>query len=350
MGCSSCKSSPGKSDSMVDRLIEYINRNDPSLIGDLLKMISFEHKSPLKDLINARLIKTQNFHFSLLCYSLWTGSHKVFNYLISTHNASIEEMESLFYSYSISPISVICEKNYLEILKTYLPFYLQSLSEDSQKFDQSLTISFSNSPYVIESKYKYSPLQAACVEGHIGIMNYIKEFFTDSKPPDSLDVHYIEEVSGENCALLSIRSGNYMMVKFLHEHMNADFNIKNSRGEGALQILAVSAKNNCALQFLECTMYLIEVIKIDILYMYEETLLLLENNIIIKYFEEKLKRVGVLETKKQLEVKNKIQPQMSLIYKDEYKEEKSNIVGDTQEISRINRFSGVSEFNSSFNF
>lgn len=350
MGCSSCKSSPGKNENLVNRLTDYINRNDPSLIGELLKMVSYEYRSSPKDLINARLIKTHNFHLSLLCYALWIGSHKVFSYLISAHNASIEEMESIFFSYSISPISVICEKNYLEILKIYLPFYLKSLAADSQKFEQSITISFSNSPYVVESKYKYSPLQTACVEGNIGIMNYVNEFFADTKPPDSLDVNYIEEVSGENCALLSIRAGNYLMVKFLYENMNADFNLKNSRGEGALQILAVSAKNNCALQYLECTMYLIEVIRIDILYMYEETLLLLENNIIVKYFEEKLKRIGVFETKKQLEAKNKIQPQMSLISKNDYKEEKSNLVGDTQEISRINRVSCSSEFSTSFNF
>lgn len=346
MGCSNCKSSPSNDTALINRLIDYINRNDTSLILEILKMLAFEQKTQINDLINARLIPIKDFKGSLLCYALWVGSYKVFNFLIFNLNASIQEMESIYYSQNLSPISIICEKNYLEILRVYLPYYLEDLNKEKTQFEQSLTLSFSNSPYVIESKFKYTPIQSACVQGFISILKFVNEYFNEEMHPDSLNVHYIEEVSGENCALLSIRTGNFIMIKFLYENMRADFHVKNSRGEGALQILAASAKVNCALQYLECVMYLIEVVKIDISYMYEETLLLLENSIIIKYFEEKLKRIGILVSKRELETKNRIKQVIDV----RHTEEKSNVVGDTQEISCIVQNSVSSLFSTSFNF
>ena len=346
MGCTTCKSSPAAHTALITRLIDYINRNDASLIIEILKMLAFEQKTQVNDLINARLIPIKDFKGSLLCYALWVGSFKVFYFLISKLDASISEMESIFYSQNLSPISILCEKNYLEILKVYLPFYLEHLNKEKTRFEQSLTISFSNSPYVVESKYHYTPIQTACVQGFVGILNFVSEYFTEEVEPDSLNIHYVEEISGENCALLSIRTGNFLMIKFLNENVKADFHVKNSRGEGAMQILAASTKVNCALQYLECVMYLIEVIKIDITYMYEETLLLLENNIIIKYFEEKLKRVGIIASKRDLESKNRIKH----VADPRQTQEKSNVIGDTQEISCVVQNSVSSVFSTSFNF
>jgi hypothetical protein len=206
--------------------------------------------------------------------------------------------------------------------------------------DQSITISFSNNPVVHESQATYTPVQIACIHGHLSILHYLNDYFSTKMPPPSLDLHFKDELTGENCALLSVRTGNFVMMKHLYESAKADFHIKNNYKEGALQVLAASTKLIYSLQFVECVMYLVEVIRVDLSYMHEETLLLLESNIIIKYLEEKLKGIGILVTKSELEAMYRIKSYKNL----EESREKTMIVGDTQEISAIAPNSTTSNF------
>ena len=162
-------------------------------------------------------------------------------------------------------------------------------------------------------------------------------------PPTSFDIHFKDEMTGENCALLAVRAENFMMIKHLHESAKADFHIKNNYKEGALQILAASSKRNTSFQSMDCMLYLLDAINIDITYMHEETLLLLECKLMIRLLEERLKAMGILVTKKELESIYRIKPSKRI----EDPKERSNVVGDTEEISRIVPNSGVSTFGAS---
>ena len=133
------------------------------------------------------------------------------------------------------------------------------------------------------------------------------------------------------------------MIKHLHESAKANFHIKNNYKEGALQILAASHKSNPSYQFTDSFMYLIDIIKIDITYMHEETLLLLECKVMVKFLELKLKALGIHATKKELESLYKIK----LYKRIEDQKESSNVVGDTEEISRIVPDHVVSNFEAS---
>ena len=155
------------------------------------------------------------------------------------------------------------------------------------------------------------------------------EYFADKKPPSELDIHYIDELTGENCALISARIGNISMMRLLFEQFNADFFVKNKRNEGALQILAAASKNHFSNGYFECIVYLVETIKIDISYMYEEVLLLIDNPEAVKYFEKKLKENEILTTKIEVESFYAIK-----FYPHPRKEAKDDSF-ETSELSRI---------------
>jgi ankyrin repeat protein len=282
--------------------------------------------------VNKPLVKLNNFTINVLGYSLWLGKSSVFSFLTTKLKVSMQDMEDNFNVLGTSGLSLLCERGYIEILKQFLPFYIQNYSGFKVVQDKSSTLSFTNNRYTNDSlEPSLTPIQLACKNGHLHIIHFINDYFSINYPPFILNIHHIDEITGENCALISVRTGNFPMIKLLHESAKADFHLKNNNNEGALQVLAASTKCNYGLQFLECVMYLVEVIRVDISYMHEETLLLLDNKIIVKYIEEKLKQVGILTTKQDLEAMYRIK----LYKRPEPREDSDSFVGDTQEISAI---------------
>ena len=339
-----------KEHSIVRRIMDYIERDDFSRIEQLIKLYAIEEKQDFEVVLNKPIILMKDRFLNCLGYAVLLGKPSIYTFLVTKLNASVKEMDILFSTMNLNTLSIICERGYVELLKLYLPHYLKHKTEENTKKDISSTLSFSHPKPLFDSQVSsLTPIQQACLNGHISIIHFLNDFFTVIYPPFPLDVHSIDDVTGENCALISVRTGNFVMMKLLYEGANADFHIKNNHNEGALQILAAATKNNCALQFLECVMYLVEVINVDISYMHEETLLLLENRIIIKYIEEKLRNIGIVATKKDLESIFRIR-----LYKrkEEIKEiqEKSSIIGDTQEISAIVPNSKFSDFGNSLKF
>ena len=341
MGCTNCRSSSNPEDEILSRIVDSIKQDNPSNLEYLIKLLSFQQKIDIPILINKPIIKIEKFYGNFLCYAFWLGKCQVFSYLLNLVHCSISVMEEIFYDAKYDPMMILCEKGFIEVFKVYLPLYLKNLQ--SKKLilkDKSITISFSNNPVANEGQSTFTPIQVACIRNHINIIHFVNEYFSNIVPPNDLDVHFKDEMTGENCALLAVRTGNFVMIKLLYESAKADFHIKNHYKEGALQILAASAKFNYSLQYIECVMYLVEVVRIDITYMHEETLLLLESNILIKYLEEKLKGLGIMVSKVELESIYRIKSYKRL---DETKE-KTNIVGDTQEISAIVPSSAASHF------
>ena len=290
------------------------------------------------------MIKLNNFSLSLLGYSLWVGKANVFNFLITYLKADLDEMEDLFKSFDISALALLCERGYIDVLKLYLLFYIKTYHSLNSGADKISTLSLSKITYKNGSiGTSLTPIQLACKNLHLRILHYINDYFSISYPPQSLNIHYIDETTGENCALITTRTGNFPMMKFLFEVAHADFHIINNNNEGALQVLAISSKLNYGLQFLECLMYLIEIIKINIAYMHEETLLLLDNKIIIKYLEEKLKQLGIYTNKQSLQSS----PKPSQAKGPDPAEDKSSSLSDLKDLSSITAESFPSNFSRS---
>ena len=66
------------------------------------------------------------------------------------------------------------------------------------------------------------------------MVKYIKEYFIDKTPPVELDFNYINEFTGENCALIACKSGNLELIKYLYLNTDSNFHIISKRDEGAI--------------------------------------------------------------------------------------------------------------------
>lgn len=47
-------------------------------------------------------------------------------------------------------------------------------------------------------------------------------------------MHYIDDYTGENCAMIAARNGNIDMIRYLYEDCKANFHILNKRKENAV--------------------------------------------------------------------------------------------------------------------
>lgn len=304
MGCKSCRSQRVQESTVVLRIQNSIKNDDPVSLMSLIRLYCHEEKLSLEDSLNQMTLPLDNALLNFLGYAIWVGSEKCYLCLVHKLKASITVTEEIFKKQKVSVISYICEKGYIDILKHYIVAYISSLKkyeDEEEGDDKTYWLSFSTSNQYGGNSKIYTPVQLACLMGHVNIVYYLHTYFAEHIPPYTLNVHYINEVNGENCALIAIKACNFVMMKMLFEMSYADFHIKNKNGEGALQILAIASKSNSCIQYLECFMYLVEVIQVDVTYMHEETLLLLDNSIIIRYMEDKLKKSGISIKKADLE-------------------------------------------------
>jgi hypothetical protein len=288
MGCNSCSQNKYNGESLISRITDYIKRDDISSIESLLKLQALEQKQNFSTLLDSPFIPVNNLKLSPLSLSIYFGSSEVFNHLHSKLKASVKKMHKNLKENNLSALTLIFEKGFLSLLKFYLPIYLESFEYSSQ--DSSFSNNFPQEKILPISL----PLLLACKGNYLNILQYIHHYFNTITPPLALDIHAIDGLTGENCALISVRTGNFVMMKMLFEVMHCDFHVINKKEEGALQILADSAKTGCCIGYYECTMYLVEVVRIDVAFRYWETFRLLENNIIRLFLKDKLKMQGIL--------------------------------------------------------
>lgn len=121
--------------------------------------------------------------------------------------------------------------------------------------------------------------------------------------PAEIDIHYIEESAGNNCALVACKANSYNMIVFLHTKCNADFSLINKYNENAINVLAVGSCDNSS-ETANCLEYLATVIEIDITHNYQETLIMLQDPSSVVIAENLLKAKGICTSKKDLDHEN----------------------------------------------
>ncbi|OMJ86049.1 hypothetical protein SteCoe_12483 [Stentor coeruleus] len=248
------------------------------------------------------LLPIDDMIMNFLGYTICIGSEKCYLCLVHKLKSSISITEDIFKKHKLYIINYICEKGHIDILKHYIVYYISNLKKyEEDGNNKTYCLSFSSINQYSENKKIFTPVQLACLMGHINILYYLQNYFAESIPPYTLNIHHINEITGDNCALIAVKTCNFMMMKMLFEMGYADFHVKNKNGEGGLQILAIASKSSNFVEYFECFVYLVEVVGVDITYMYEETLMLLDNSIIISYMEEKLKENGISIRKIDLE-------------------------------------------------
>lgn len=301
MGC--CNSNEGKltKEAIISNLIKAIKENNLSKLKYLLKL-KIPGTVETVD-INYNIFKlNEKLSVNLPCLCILEGKLEAFKYIHKSYLLIVQIIENIFTDYKLSALSILCVKGFDELLSYYLPLAL-SVNVKVNEFSENIEICFGEEELIKHLPVGFSPIQLACYFGNINCVKVVNNYFKQSKPPIWLDIHYQDPQSGYNCALISCKSGNYLMIKYLFKN-NCDFSTLNNRNENALQIFLIACKDQKICDKLSIVKYLIEVIKVNLLYEYEETLLICEFPELLNYIEQKLADLGVNVRKSDIEDKN----------------------------------------------
>lgn len=302
---------------LATKLTTAIEKNDVDKIREIIiKYTSISvSKEPTLN-INQPIVKIYSHDMNPLGYALFLGLTEAFTIILELGKAKISAMSKLYANLSKRPIDIICELGHKQLLEFYLPFYMGKGEELEQSESESISLSISRSKNTkshIHDKSKsilpmstLSPLHRACEKGKLNIVQFFWDYFKNKVAPNEFNINYQDEHSGDNCALVSCKTGSIELIRYLHEVCQANFCILNKRKESAIQILAVWSKKKKTKRFKDCFKYLIEVVGVDYTYEFEETLLVLEDKSIILYLEEKLRIDGISISKSRVDDKYSI--------------------------------------------
>ena len=203
-----------------------------------------------------------------------------------------------FKEYNLDVLNVICEKNHIDLLKIFLPLYLKCKKISTKNIND--TLDFHHAELPGEPIDALTPIQVACLYGSIPVINYLYNFHKET-PTTLTNLDRINEETGENCAMLTVRSGSLQAVQLLHRKFNQDFFIMNIFGETALQICSICSSRKGGSGYLEVFIYLLEDLGLDPSINYEEIFIVLKDESIIEYYESKLEEIGIKAKKKDLD-------------------------------------------------
>ena len=158
----------------------------------------------------------------------------------------------------------------------------------------------------------------AAESGHLDLIAYLHTFMKTLASDESssnnansqirvqLDIQGKDHLTGENAVLMACKMGHFSVLKYLHEQAGVDVHSLNFRNETAVFLAALGSRKLKHMPFLQIIMYLNEVCGVDILYNYEETLLVCDDKKIINYLERYLKSKGILISKTRIDYENRI--------------------------------------------
>lgn len=299
MGCCESADKSSSEGSILQILEKSIKSNSFEKLVSLIPRL--KNSPDLFEQIKLHLIQHKGMSLTPLAYCLWEGYFESFKTLIEDFGFSVNEMEKNLENYSYSGISLLCEKNFSDILEFYIPIHLQqSTSEYKQNESEKKSIELT---FTIGSKTRFiAPVHIACEFGNISALLAILNCFKDKESiPDNLNLHHKDELSGENCVLIACKTANFTLLKFLKDVVRADFSVKNSKGEGAIVVLLAAYKKSLNRSVYDCLVYLVEVAGVSLIDQYEEILLLAQGSAVIEYIEESLKNNGIETKKREIE-------------------------------------------------
>ncbi|OMJ96248.1 hypothetical protein SteCoe_212 [Stentor coeruleus] len=254
-----------------------------------------------KNEIDEPIIVINKITLNPLGYSLVSGRLNSFKSLIEDMGASVTIMEGMMERQDLNGLDLIIEKNYTDLLRYYLPIYKLAFPHKFTSIEDSETSC--SIPYY-RTLHK-TPLHLATERGYIEILKILYSSFQNTFTPEKYNIHHVDEYSGENSALIACKKCNLSIVMFLNEQCNADFNLKSKRSESSLHLAAFGSNTN-KIESFEVIKYLVEVVKIDLTFQYEEILLILNDFRILEYVEQKLKAQKIICTKEEVENKYSI--------------------------------------------
>lgn len=300
MGC--CKSELRCEPNNIPKSVkECIEKNALKVLVRVMESKEFTSDSDkILEILDREICKVKQLRLNALGYALFLGRNQIFQ-LLHKAGCSLRATELLLQEQGIQLITLVCSKGYSDILTYYLPHYAAE-HQPERTGERTFTIDFNLESDKVAPKTSYTAIQLAVQYGHISIVTIVNDYFKNiSEPPIELDLEHQDEASGENCALIACRYGNYPMVKFLHQKCGANFMIFNKLGESPIQIATAGSRLHPHLPYVQIITYLVDIVGVNIKHNYEETLLLAEDKEIIMYLEKKLKSLGINAKKVEIE-------------------------------------------------
>ena len=283
-----------------------------SLFENYMSKALLPYAIPVLD-VDDPLVHIQDLDLNALAYAFRLGRVEIAQFLIEKANSSLAKLYQTYKLVGKTPVDILCEHGHIDLLHYFLPKHIKRPAEESPLLSyedsyEQLSI-FADKARVVPIHHvsrtagvTYTAVQRACEHGQLEIVRYITSYTREEGTTRDLDVHAEDEKTGENCALISCCLGDLALIRFLHEECRADFKKLNKRGESAIQMAVVGAKKHKLGKHYEAIKFLVEKIKVDLLYHYEETLLMCEDKAIAQYLEGKLRNEGVQIDKSKLEV------------------------------------------------
>ena len=296
MGCCETKSFQ-TAENLDIKLKQYIQSSNNST---LIQYIQFLKRKTPSFNINSVEIKVDDIlKISPLGYSLLLGQVEAFKIIYKQLEGDFGLMEKNFAKYDTSGLAIICLNNYINLLPVYFPLLINheetniQVTSSNLCYNEALTKSSLTSMKSI-NKSSFSSAQLACENGNLPVLNYFLNF--KGNVPRSIqnevDLNFVDPETGFNCAMIACKNNDLAMIKFLHIQAKSDFFIINRFGENAVNVLALGSKKAQGTVF-KCLKYLIDIIGVDPLFNFEETLILLKDQISLTYIEEILKTANI---------------------------------------------------------
>lgn len=305
---------------LLQTLTQAIEEDDLSAVRDIYETLGKTQGPPyaipafsFDDII----VVIHGVELNPLALCIRVGYLDIARYLIEVVHCNVRLVYALYQAIGKTPVHILCEYDHLPLLTYFLPLHLdylanQGVSQSSLPDDYEELSVFQEGkqtrPNPITSIYTntQTPIQRACEFSHLDIVKFVWRYMKDRPLCHDFDIHAIDERSGENCALIAARIGDLPMMEFLFFECGADFTIMTKRKENALQLAVLNKKPQSAEANLEIIKFLVEKVKLDVVYEYEETLLLCDNSMIQEYIEDALHANGVSTCKEMIEEANSI--------------------------------------------
>ena len=289
MGCCECTNLKSRND-LIDKVMGMLDMNQ---MQDLRKLKEQKRCKVISKILDMPITSRQTLKLNALGYTVITGRVQGYKILTEDIGCIPEEMHKLFESQHTSAIEILCERGYADFISYLLPQipckYLELMNTENKK-------------------NTYTPIQIATEKGYTDVIKSLHQFVTSNQcKADSINWDLPDENTGENCAMIACKLGNFEMVRLFFELCHANFTAKNKLGENALQIAAAGSRHKSNRPYAQVICYLIEIVGVDIRENCEETLLLIDDPELVKYFEMKLKKNGINISKKELEEQCKLE-------------------------------------------
>ena len=306
---------------LLEAITQAVEEDDLSAIRDIYEKVGKTQGPPYvipAFSFDETVVVIHGVGLNPLALCIRVGHLDIAKYLIEVAHCSIRLVYAIYKTIGKTPAHILCEYGHVALLAYFLPLHLdymatQAASHSSLPDDYEELSVFQEgkqsrpNPISSLSTNTQTPIHRACEFSHLEIVKlvwrYMKEY---PSPCRDFDVHAIDERTGENCALIAARVGDLPMMEFLFVECGADFTIKTKRKESALQLAVLSKKQHNSDKEFECIKFLLEKVKLDVVYEYEETLLLCDNSMVQEYIEDMLVAHGVSTCKEVIEEANSI--------------------------------------------